>query len=725
MSRIIIVSNRLPISIDRQEGELIYHPSAGGLATGLHSLDKNFEKIWIGWAGQPIDDSAEQQKIRNDFKERDLVPIFLSQEEVELFYEGFSNKTIWPLFHYFTQNTTYDTALWEAYKSVNEQFAAAIIAEARPDDMIWVHDYQLMLVPQMLREALPQQQIGFFLHIPFPSYEIFRLLPWRHAILNGILGADLIGFHTFDYMRHFLSVSYRLGGYDSEFGLIQIPDRPVKVDVFPMGIDYKKFHAPAPPDNAIQHEIKQYVGQDRKLVLSVDRLDYTKGIPNRIRAFGEFLEQYPEYQGKVTLAMVVVPSRANVGEYQSLKEEVDLLVGRINGAMSTFGWSPILYFYRPLPFPDLLQLYQMADIALVTPLRDGMNLVAKEYVASRQDGDGVLILSEMAGAANELVEALIINPQDTAEIVEALHTACTMPLDQQQRTLEAMQKRVQLHNVEYWATHFIEGLETMAEEQRQAASVQLKGEALQDLINDYAAAKKRLLLLDYDGTLMGFRKNPDSVVPDESLTDVLSILCNQDKNKAVIISGRGHHKLERWLGHIPLDMSAEHGVWYKEEGNWRATKGIDKAWKPKIREFMEEVVRRTPGTFIEEKEYSLAWHYRKADKEFVKGRIREFMDSLLYMIANQDLHILEGNKVVEVKNAEVSKGTAAKHWYHKDQFDFVLALGDDVTDEDTFKALPDSAYTVKVGKDQSVARWRIGDVKAVRQLLAALAETDT
>ncbi len=722
MSRIVIVSNRLPISINREEGELIYHPSAGGLATGLHSLDKNFDKIWIGWAGQPIDDAAEQDKIRSDFRNRDLVPIFLSQEEVALYYEGFSNKTVWPLFHYFTQNTTYSESLWEAYRSVNQKFADAVIPEIQEGDMIWVHDYQLMLVPQMLRQALPNHHIGFFLHIPFPSYEIFRLLPWRDTILEGMLGADLIGFHTFDYMRHFLSVSYRLGGYESDFGNIQRPDRNVKVDVYPMGIDYEKFNAPAPPDNDIQHEIKKHLSKDHKLVISIDRLDYTKGIPDRIRAFGEFLERYPAYQGKITLAMVVVPSRGNVDEYQALKEEVDLLVGRINGAMSTFGWSPILYFYRPLPFPDLLQLYQMADIALVTPLRDGMNLVAKEYVASRQEQDGVLILSEMAGAANELVEGLIINPHDQEDIVQALLRACTMPQEEQHAHMKAMQKRVKLHNVEYWAAHFIEALKDMAEEKQLKGAQQLKGPALESMALKYAQASKRLLLLDYDGTLMGFRKNPDSVIPDENITSLLQALCQPEENTVVVISGRGHHKLDKWLGHLPLDMSAEHGVWYKEDGEWRDTKGIDRAWKPKVREFMEEVVRRTPGTFIEEKEYSLAWHYRKADKEFIRGRIREFMDSLLYMIANQDLHILEGNKVVEVKNTEVSKGTAAKHWLHKDNYDFVLAIGDDVTDEDTFKALPESAYTVKVGKDPSVARWRIPDVDAVRELLKTLSQ---
>lgn len=722
MARIVIVSNRLPISIDKQAGQFVYYPSAGGLATGLGSLDKHFDRLWIGWAGQPVSSKPEKEQITTDFQQRNLVPLFLSQEEVSLYYEGFSNKTIWPLFHYFTQNTTYDKTLWEAYVKVNQKFADTVIAATEPDDTIWVHDYQLMLVPQMIRAQRPEALIGFFLHIPFPSYEIFRLLPWRSQLLHGLLGADLIGFHTFDYMRHFLSVAYRAGGYDNVFGTIMMPGRKVKVDVYPMGIEYDKFHQPPEKDNDIYRQIKRQLGADQRLIISIDRLDYTKGIPNRINAFAAFLDRHPQYRHRVTLAMVVVPSRARVDEYQELKEEVDLLVGRINGAMGSFGWSPILYFYRALPFKDLLQLYQLADVALVTPIRDGMNLVAKEYVASRLNGDGVLILSEMAGAANELQEAIIINPQDTEDIIEGLQKALTMPAEEQHRRITAMQERVKRHNVSQWALNFVKDLNTAGEAKKTFGSRRLKGEAMEQLIRHYASAKKRLLLLDYDGTLMGFRKNPDAVIPDASLVDVLSRLTADKRNMVVIISGRGHNKLENWLGHLPLEMSAEHGVWYKENGEWRDTKGIDRSWKPRVRDFIEDVVQRTPGTFLEEKEYSLAWHYRKADKEFIKNRIREFMDSLVYLIANQDLHILEGNKVVEVKNAEVSKGTAAKHWYNKDHFDFVMALGDDVTDEDTFKALPENAYTIKVGQAETVADWRIADVKAVRELLQSLAD---
>ncbi|MCB0836689.1 MAG: trehalose-6-phosphate synthase, partial [Bacteroidetes bacterium] len=408
MSRIIIVSNRLPITVDRKKGELIYHPSAGGLATGLNSLEDPRERIWIGWPGKVVDDELERESITYQFFRDGMVPVFLSQKEVENFYEGFSNKTIWPHFHYFTQYTTYEDTYWEAYKKVNRHFANVVATVIEEGDMVWVHDYQLMLVPGMLRAEFPDLSIGFFLHIPFPSYEIFRTLPWRGEILEGIIGADQIGFHTFGYMRHFLSAAYRIGGIEHNFGKLVANNRVVNVDVFPMGIDYEKYAHP-PQAEAILEEvsyIKEY-SEKQKIIISIDRLDYSKGIPERIQAYEYFLSRNPGYQGKVTLILIVVPSRSNVEQYQSLKEGIDEMVGRINGAYGTFNWIPIRYYYRSFPFNSLSALYRAAHVALITPLRDGMNLVAKEFIASKEESKrGVLILSEMAGAASDLPDAI-------------------------------------------------------------------------------------------------------------------------------------------------------------------------------------------------------------------------------------------------------------------------------------------------------------------------------
>ncbi|MEL6844850.1 MAG: trehalose-6-phosphate synthase, partial [Bacteroidota bacterium] len=339
MSRLIIVSNRLPITINRKKGELIYYPSAGGLATGLNSLDQSIERIWIGWPGQPVEDPAEQESIRQQFDKDNMVPVFLSAEDVRMYYEGFSNKTIWPHFHYFTQYTDYDEEFWKTYQSVNRRFADAVESLLQEDDMVWVHDYQLMLVPGMLREASPSLSIGFFLHIPFPSYEIFRTLPWREELLSGILGADQIGFHTFGYMRHFLSAVYRINGYEHNFGKLIINNRSVNVDAFPMGIDYNKYAFP-PQGDEVSDEVRfiQEYGDRQKLIISIDRLDYSKGIPQRIQAFELFLQRHPQYHGQVSLILVVVPSRSNVDQYQELKVAIDTLVGRINGQYGSFNW---------------------------------------------------------------------------------------------------------------------------------------------------------------------------------------------------------------------------------------------------------------------------------------------------------------------------------------------------------------------------------------------------
>ncbi|MCX8212811.1 MAG: bifunctional alpha,alpha-trehalose-phosphate synthase (UDP-forming)/trehalose-phosphatase, partial [Lewinella sp.] len=442
MSRLVIISNRLPITINRSAGELHYHPSAGGLATGLNSLDASYNKLWIGWPGEDITDEWEKESVRTDLAKRQLVPVFLTPREIDLYYEGFSNKTIWPHFHYFTEYTAYDDDMWAAYQEVNYKFFQETVKHLRDGDMVWVHDYQLMLLPALIRAKFPNISIGFFLHIPFPSYEVFRILPWRKEILNGILGSDQIGFHTFGYMRHFLSAAYRLVGHEHKFGRLFIEDREVNVDVFPMGINYEKY---AHPD--VNAEMDQSSGEirrlhaSRKIILSVDRLDYTKGIPHRVRAFGRFIRNNPEYIGKVNLIMVVVPSRANVDQYQSLKQEVDVVVSQINSEYGTFDWMPVHYYYRSLNFAALTTLYKEADIALITPLRDGMNLVAKEYVAAKEDSKkGVLILSEMAGAVYELnYGAITVNPQSHKDIENALLEALKMNEEEQRFRMETMQ----------------------------------------------------------------------------------------------------------------------------------------------------------------------------------------------------------------------------------------------------------------------------------------------
>jgi trehalose 6-phosphate synthase/phosphatase len=726
MRRLLIVSNRLPISIERRRGKLVFQPSMGGLATGLGSFYKSYNSLWIGWPGITVNkkDGDEQEilteRLRSEFQ---CQPVFLSQGEVDNYYHGFCNNTIWPLFHYVPQYVLYDEAHYKSYERANRHFCDAVAEVAQKDDIIWIHDYHLMLLPRLLRERMPDATIGFFLHIPFPAYEIFHLLPWRKEILNGLLGADLIGFHTYDYAQHFLGNIRNLLGWEHAFGQITGENRTIRVDVFPMGIDYEGY-AKAPQYPEVQKDaarLRKTIG-DAKFILSIDRLDYSKGIPQRLEAFDAFLQKNPEYKERVSLILVAVPSRTQVEHYKLLKSQVDELIGKINGAHGTIGWIPISYLYRSLRFPTLNALYSIADIALITPLRDGMNLIAKEYLASKVDGKGVLILSEMAGVSKELGEAIIVNPNDREEMVEALEKALSMSDDEQRERNSIMQRRLQRYNVTRWAEDFVDRLLSAKEQQLEMGARMLTPHARQQLIADYHHSTRRLLLLDYDGTLMPFFPRPEGAQPTENLLALLTGLAADPNNSVVIISGRCRATLESWLGSIDLGLVAEHGAWLKEK-DWELLEPFANEWKEEIRSILEMHMDRTPGSLIEEKECSLVWHYRKADSELASLRARELKDALLHLTTNLDLGVLEGSKVMEIKHIGINKGRAAQRWLAKEQWDFILAIGDDVTDEDIFAVLPESAYSIKVGLGPSKARFNIALQHEVRELLQEMVAT--
>ncbi len=724
MRRMLIVSNRLPISVTKKKGVLDFVPSTGGLATGLSSFYQTYESLWIGWPGIIARNADEKQVITTKLKNDNMFPVFLSRYQIEKYYEGFSNKTIWPLFHYFTQHAIYDNHLWEAYRHVNEIFCDEVLKVARSDDIIWIHDYQLMLLPGLIREKLPETTIGFFLHIPFPSFEMFRTLPWRNEILNGLLGADLIGFHTYDYVRHFLSALTRLFGLDSTLGKLLFEDRTIKIDSFPMGIDYQKF-ANGAQEKSVINEIKKVQKQvrDQKLILSIDRLDYSKAIPQRLKAYNFLLKENPQYRKKVILILVAVPSRSKVEHYRKLKVEVDELVGRINGEYGTIGWTPIWYLYRGLQFPALSALYNLADIALVTPFRDGMNLIAKEYIASKTDGRGVLILSEMAGASDELGDAISINPNDIDNIKQALEQAITMSEDEQIRRNREMQKKLERYNVKRWAEDFIGSLLEIKQDQHKIVAKKMNAQTRRNLIADYRQAEKRLIFLDYDGTLVGFNKVPDKAIPDSELLTKIQAFASSSKNEVVIISGRDKATLDGWFGELNISLVAEHGAWLRFKGKpWRTIEILDQNWKKDIYPILELYVDRTPGALIEQKEFSLAWHYRKTDPGLGELRTRQLLDMLLYLTANLDLQVLEGSKVIEVKNLGINKGKAAQQWIASDKWDFILAIGDDWTDEDLFNVIPATGHSIKVGFASTAAKFNIKSVTEVRHFLSELLE---
>ncbi|MBN9297472.1 MAG: bifunctional alpha,alpha-trehalose-phosphate synthase (UDP-forming)/trehalose-phosphatase [Filimonas sp.] len=721
MSKIIIVSNRLPVKVRNEGGQSIFTPSEGGLATGLASVHSD-GNLWIGWPGTEVEGEQQQKLVTDQLSKHNLVPVFLSKQEITQYYEGFSNEVLWPVFHYMTPYAKYDSVYWQYYQRVNAKFRDAILQIAQPGDRIWIHDYQLLLLPKLVRSAIPGVTIGFFQHIPFPSYELFRQIPWRSELLHGMLGADLVGFHTYDDARHFLSSVTRILQLQTSSNIIHYNERTVVSESFPMGIDSNKFMSLVNDRDVInerQHLEESYKGQ--KIVLSIDRLDYSKGILQRLQAFDSFIQNNPEYKEKVTLYMIVVPSRDSVPQYKELRDEVDKLAGNINARYRTNNWTPVNYFYRSFPIETLSALYQLADVCLVTPMRDGMNLVCKEYVASREKDNGVLILSEMAGASKELTDAIIVNPNNITQMSEALLEALHMPEEEQQRRMTQMRELVSKYNVSHWAKIFMERLD---EVKRMQESLQTKyiSPRIQQLIkNKYSRGHKRLFLLDYDGTLVGFNTNINRAVPDKELYHLLDDLTKDEKNHVVIISGRKHETLEEWFGTLKLDLIGEHGVWQKTyRGEWEEVKGLQTEWKKEVMTMLNTYTERTPGSFIEEKSYSLVWHYRKTDKELGEMRATELMNNLRYMIADKGLSLLAGNKVVEIKPTEANKGKTAVHYLRKHHYDFVMAIGDDVTDEDMFKALKDEAITIKVNSNTSAAKYYLRDFKEVRELLKNL-----
>ncbi|MDT0621920.1 bifunctional alpha,alpha-trehalose-phosphate synthase (UDP-forming)/trehalose-phosphatase [Croceitalea vernalis] len=730
MSKTIIISNRLPVQLQISDGGLSAIPSVGGLATGMKSVHSGGESLWIGWSGLTDEDIPDglSETIDSALKEHGCSKVRLTKDDVDGFYFGFSNRTIWPLFHYFLEYSEFELDFWDSYKSVNQKFADAILEEAGDDDIIWIHDYQLMLVPQMVKEKRPNATIGFFLHIPFPSYEIFRTLPWREEVLEGLLGADLIGFHTYDYERHFLSSVRRLLGLDVSFNDVYLENRVIKVDSFPMGIDYDKFHKAAKKSSALKGKQRSDLqikldehkksAPDTKLIVSIDRLDYSKGIAKRINAFEYFLNKYPEYKEKVRLIILAVPSRSNVPQYKLLKREIDELVGRINGELSTVNWTPIWYFYRSLPFENLIDLYTSSDIAWLTPLRDGMNLVAKEYVATRTDKTGVLILSEMAGSAYEMNEALLINPNNFEQQADTLKQAITMPKEEQIARNMFLQNRLKRYNVEVWANEFMNSLKTQGQDIGTYVSQKMNDEILEAVSSKYSSAKKRLLFLDYDGTLASFHKDPQKASPNEELYQLLDQLHHQEGTTLFLISGRDKETFTRWFLPKKYNMIVEHGVWISRDGEqFKLLEKVNGEWMEKIQPVLESFVDRTPGSFIEEKNYSLAWHYRNTDPDFGNKRATELNTVLTSLIGNDDISVLNGNKVMEVKSSNVNKGRASVRILSEDDYDFVFAIGDDWTDEFMFQELPESTITVKVGLQKTQAKYHIDGTKKVRELL--------
>jgi len=731
--RLVIAAYRLPFKFVKTKKGYRAMQNAGGLVSAILALSENLRQtrsefidnkiVWVGTGEMPLDVTSWGTIENEQF---DIVPVEIPHRTNELYYGGFCNDLLWPLFHYFPSYAVFEESYFEAYKEANELFFAALSKTIQPGDFIWIHDYQLLLLPELIHRHFPDATIGFFLHIPFPSFELFRLLPrqWRESLIKGMLGADLIGFHTNDYMEHFIKSVKRTTHYECRQNQIYTHRKMVKADAFPIGIDYNKFHSACTSSGVMTEKNKvQAVLNDQKLIFSVDRLDYSKGLLARLQGYETFLETYPEWHKKVMFNFVVVPSRDNIKKYRDMKKEIEATVGRLNGKYSSLSWRPIIYQYRSLPFKEMVALYNLSDVALITPLRDGMNLVAKEFVACQTTHEGVLILSEMAGAADELSEAMLINPFDRTEMANTINEALLCKDAEKHRRIEKMKRRLMEYDVFHWAYDFFNQTFDIKKLQHTMQACFIDETIVQSMTTDYQQADKRILFLDYDGTLVPFARLPELAVLPKRTLKVIEKLASDPKNEVVIISGRDKQFLDQQFGDLPISLVAEHGYFIKKAGSvWESTVITNDAWKVKVRPILEDYVNRCKGTFIEEKSGSLVWHYRNAETEIAKVRVHELRDKLEEMIRQKtDFEILYGHKVLEVKCGRYDKGEAIKRFLQQTHYDFLLAAGDDRTDESMFRIILDKAYTIRIGASPSLAKFHINNVAGMIRLLRKMA----
>ena len=727
-TRTILVSNRLPATVAHDASGTTLVPSTGGLATALRGPHATGDSLWVGWPGEvPRLPRADAARLERELTARRLLQVRITASEVNAYYDGFSNGVLWPLFHFLLDKVRLDaTRDYEVYREVNARFARTVAEAAGDDDLVWVHDYQLALVPAMLRELRPTLRIGFFLHIPFPPVDVFRILPWREEILRGLLGADLVSFHTDRYRQAFSESVSVLLGVDREFETISLGERSVRLGVHPIGIDVAAFEEASDRPEVVQRalSLKEELGT-RSLVLGVDRLDYTKGIPRRLLAVDRLLSDRPELAEKIRFVQIAVPSRERVDAYAELRRSVHELVSRINGRHGTPTSVPVHFLYRSIPLDELVALYRAADVMLVTPLRDGMNLVAKEYAASRTDEGGVLVLSELAGAAAELDAALLVNPYDVSRVAATLERALEMSPAESRARMRALRQSLGPSDCHRWAARFLDDLARVPRHPHHSAEAHPLevGGAAAELV----AASKRVLFLDYDGSLVPHAALPALAVPDPPLRDLLERLADDPRNEVHVVSGRLREELVDFLGGLGCHLHAEHGLASLSPGEheWRERAVGPFEWKESIRSTLLAFAAHTPGSFVEEKPASFAFHYRRVEPNVAFERVRELRDWLASVLP-PEVEILRGSMVIEARLRGIHKGVVAEERLGAlEPGTAILAAGDDRTDEDLFAALPASAITLSIGTHPSRARFRLRGPDQLRALLERLARART
>ncbi|XP_052177114.1 alpha,alpha-trehalose-phosphate synthase [UDP-forming] 1 [Diospyros lotus] len=679
--RLLVVANRLPVSaVRRGEESWSLEISAGGLVTALLGV-KEFEARWIGWAGVNVPDEPGQRALTKALAEKRCIPVFLDEETVHQYYNGYCNNILWPLFHYLglpqedrLATTRSFQSQFDAYKKANQMFAEVVNDHYEEGDVVWCHDYHLMFLPKCLKEYNRKMKVGWFLHTPFPSSEIHRTLPSRSDLLRAVLAADLVGFHTYDYARHFVSACTRILGLEGTPEGVEDQGRLTRVAAFPIGIDSERFIRALEVPQVQEHirELKErFAG--RKVMLGVDRLDMIKGIPQKILAFEKFLEENPSWRDKVVLLQIAVPTRTDVPEYQKLTSQVHEIVGRINGRFGTLTAVPIHHLDRSLDFHALCALYAVTDVALVTSLRDGMNLVSYEFVACQESKKGVLILSEFAGAAQSLgAGAILVNPWNITEVATSIGQALNMSAEEREKRHRHNFVHVTTHTAQEWAETFVSELnDTVVEAQirirRAPPPLPVK-----EAIERYLQSNNRLLILGFNATLTEAVDNPGRRGGDQikemelklhpDLKEPLKALCDDLKTTIVVLSGSGRRVLDYNFSEYNMWLAAENGMFLRfTKGDWMTTmpEHLNMEWVDSIKHVFEYFTDRTPRSHFETRETSLVWNYKYADVEFGRLQARDMLQHLWTgPISNASVDVVQGSRSVEVRAVGVTKGAA-------------------------------------------------------------------
>ncbi len=719
--RVIFCSRRLPFSIHKRKNRYIFEETAGGVASAIGSVYQAYDSIWIGEpdlparAGRSAADSARKQLP----EQHACLPVFFKESVQQA--DAFCEQTLWPLFHYRPESCRFEEEGWAAYVQFNKRYFESIRPHLRKNDTIWIHDYQLLLLPALVRKEFPDATIGLFLHSPFPSFEIFRLLPWRAQILNGMLGADLIGFHIYEYTRHFQSCLFRILGLEAKLGSVMTGDRIVHTDSFSLGVDFNSFKT-IRATSAYRRKTDQLLATTGGLqtVLAVDRLDPSRGILEKLNMIESLLQTHTAFHCKVVFLLRTFGNQATP-ELRTYAESVGKRIETLNQRFAKADWTPIIHQHRQCSRTEMAALYNVADVLLVGSLRDGMNLIGKEYVAARESDRGVVVLSELAGGARELSEAIIINPHDRVGCVAALETALKMPIRKQVATFASMRHRQLRNTALNWSVTFLESLRTIKTKQAAIRSRSFNNKTAASALSAYQTARKRLILLDYNGTLVPVPKDGRTKPPPAALLNTLGRIARNSHNRIAIITDNSRDLIERWFEKAPIDLIACSDAAYRSSGKWTTFQELSTAWQEEALPILEKYVIRTPGSYIDIKRYALIWHFENAEKELGEVRSRELLEDLRSFAGMENLQINDSGRLVEIRNAESHKASMLKAYMDDHKWDFIFAAGDDQSNEAMFQILPPDACTIRIGSTLTSAHYNLADHSRLLAFLQDLA----